>query len=458
MYLTLEVVSPQAESMGTERRKVVGVDGLSIGRAPGNDWVIADPYISKHHARISYADEKFFVEGLGRNPLALGRSDHALTGNQPRPLSHGDRLFIDQYEILVCVVKGEPPGIAAPTQTEDDPFALIEPGISPTDTATLDPLSVFGGGSRVAEPTLPPVNWQQSSPLADHIDLPSVRATQPSGIPENWDRSGLTHIEAAQSAPVEIQRPRARVQRPPPQESHSNRSSATAATDGTRAAQASRPERPPTQASVTPHATPVPPSADLVELLRGAGLSERELTTEVMHELGKVLRVVVQGVMEVLQARTEIKSQFRLPLTRVKAAENNPLKFSPNVESALHTLLVQRNAGYLSAVPAFEDAFADIRAHQMAMLEGLRAAFESMFASFTPEQLERHFERSVKRSGLLGARGGKSKYWELYVERFEELRGDPDETFRRLFGDMFADAYEKQLERLKSTGSHLGKK
>jgi type VI secretion system protein ImpI len=34
------------------------------------------------------------------------------------------------------------------------------------------------------------------------------------------------------------------------------------------------------------------------------------------------------------------------------------------------------------------------------------------------------------------------------------LIGDPDETFRRLFGEEFADAYEKQLDALKrSRGS-----
>ena len=176
-----------------------------------------------------------------------------------------------------------------------------------------------------------------------------------------------------------------------------------------------------------------------------------------MQELGKALRVVVQGVMEVLQARTEIKSQFRLPLTRVKAAENNPLKLSPNVESALHTLLVQRNAGYLSTVAAFEDAFADIRVHQLAMLEGMRAAFESMLTSFTPAELEKHFERALKRrSGILGGLTVKSKYWDLYEDHFAELRSDPEDTFRRLFGEVFAEAYEKQLERLRDHGTAPG--
>jgi len=196
-------------------------------------------------------------------------------------------------------------------------------------------------------------------------------------------------------------------------------------------------------------ARPQPAGADLTALLRAAGLPDRDLSPEVAQELGKVLRVVVHGVMDVLQGRAEIKAQFRLPHTRVQARENNPLKLSPNVESALHTLLVQRNPGYLPTVQAFEDAFADIRHHQLAMLEGLREAFGAMLGAFDPQVLERDFEHTVKRVGLLGGLSGKSRYWELYTERFARLGRDADDTFRRLFGDVFAEAYERQLEQLR---------
>jgi type VI secretion system FHA domain protein len=186
-----------------------------------------------------------------------------------------------------------------------------------------------------------------------------------------------------------------------------------------------------------------PGGAALAELLKGAGLTERELSPEIAQELGQVLRIVVQGVMDVLQARSNIKSQFRLPMTRIKASENNPLKLSPNVESALHTLLVQRNPGYLPTVQAFEDAFDDIRHHQMAMLEGVRAAFQSMLESFAPEALEGQLEPG-KRGGRLGFGGGKSRYQELYAQWYGRLGKDADDTFRRLFGDVFAEAYEKR--------------
>ena len=157
--------------------------------------------------------------------------------------------------------------------------------------------------------------------------------------------------------------------------------------------------------------------------------------------------------MDVLRARAEIKSQFRLPMTRIQPAENNPLKHSPNVESALHTLLVQRNPGFLSTVQSFEDAFADIRNHQMAMLEGVRAAFESMMKSFDPKELEQGFD-AVGRRGFGSA---KAKYWELYAQRFAQLGKDADDTFWRLFGFVFAEAYVLQLERLKTLRRDGGK-
>jgi len=79
----------------------------------------------------------------------------------------------------------------------------------------------------------------------------------------------------------------------------------------------------------------------------------------------------------------------------------------------------------------------------------VRVAFDAMLGAFDPHELEKDFERSVKRTGLLGGLGGKPKYWELYNERFARFGKDADDTFRRLFGDYFAEAYEMQLERLK---------
>lgn len=449
MYLTLEVVSPQAASLGARRRQIVGEKGLTIGRAPGNDWVIPDPYVSKQHARIVCSEGRFFVEGLGRNPIAVGRADNAIPASQLQALENGDRLFIDQYEILVAAVPGDPPGVETAADERPLPREAVDAvSATPTpsraqipdvwdksivdvasETAELDPLHALGDRGAVAQNPTPPLNWSQASPLDDHFKPPSPAQ---GGIPDNWARSILVPRPAALRQQETAPPPSAPLAPAPPTEQPI-------------------PVRNQTSAAPLPAAAPRSPTpgVDLAALLAAAGLPDRELSPEVVQELGKVLRVVVHGVMDVLQGRAEIKAQFRLPHTRVQARENNPLKLSPNVESALHTLLVQRNPGYLPTVQAFEDAFADIRHHQLAMLEGLREAFGSMLGTFDPQTLERDFEQTVKRAGLLGGLSGKSRYWELYTERYGRLGRDADDTFRRLFGDVFAEAYERQLEQLR---------
>jgi type VI secretion system FHA domain protein len=136
-------------------------------------------------------------------------------------------------------------------------------------------------------------------------------------------------------------------------------------------------------------------------------------------------------------------------MTTFKAADNNPLKFSTNVEDALHNLLVKRNAAYLGPIEAFEDAFQDVRNHQMATLAGVRVAYEEMLAKFEPARLQEEFDSQLK-SGSLLSWPAKLKYWELYRKKFNDLGKDADSSFRNLFGDEFAKAYEEQFARLKN--------
>jgi type VI secretion system FHA domain protein len=188
---------------------------------------------------------------------------------------------------------------------------------------------------------------------------------------------------------------------------------------------------------------------DFAALLAAAGIDSLRVTPELSEQFGQILRVVVAGLMDVLRARERIKDEFRMRMTTFKQADNNPLKFSANVEDALHNLLVKRNAAYLGPVEAFEDAFNDLRNHQMAMLAGMRVAYEAMLAEFEPARLQEEFERQV-RSGSFLSGSAKTKYWELYRNRFHDMVKDADSSFRNLFGDEFAKAYEEQLLRLKS--------
>lgn len=188
---------------------------------------------------------------------------------------------------------------------------------------------------------------------------------------------------------------------------------------------------------------------DFGALLAAAGVDSSQVTPELAEQFGQILRVVVTGVMDVLRARERIKDEFRMRMTTFKAVDNNPLKFSANVEDALHNLLVKRNAAYLGPVEAFEDAFQDMRNHQMAMLAGMRVAYDAMLGEFEPGRLQEEFDRQLKAGSFLSG-PSKLKYWELYRNRFHDMVKDADSSFRNLFGDEFAKAYEEQLVRLKT--------
>jgi type VI secretion system protein ImpI len=295
--------------------------------------------------------------------------------------------------------------------------------------------------------------WNHTPSLSDHFTPPPPTAAPPAGsmtIPEDWDKTSFNRSKL-QPAPAP----------PPPPLATPSPAAPRPAAYGT------APLQPPQPTPAVPPPRPVPrpavgvgattsplPSApsgssfDWDAFLRAAGVDPATVPPDTASIMGSIVRSVVQGLIEVLRARSEIKTEFRMPVTQVKVSENNPLKFAANAEDAIGSLFGRRNPAYLGPQEAFEDALNDVRFHQLAMLVGVRAGFDSLMSRFDPEQLVELFERQGKRGGLFGG-GGKARYWEMYTARFEELAADRDDTFRRLFGEEFARAYEKQLSVLK---------
>ncbi|MAA74788.1 MAG: type VI secretion system-associated FHA domain protein TagH [Salinisphaeraceae bacterium] len=173
------------------------------------------------------------------------------------------------------------------------------------------------------------------------------------------------------------------------------------------------------------------------------------------EELHAILRAVVEGLMHNLRTRSEIKNTFRLSATRLQDRQNNPLKFAPDAEEALDRVLAHSaDPKVLTGEEALDDAFSDIRDHQVAMLAGMRAAFDRMLVNFDPAHFERTVDKRLETRGSRLVRLGRSgerasAYWTQYREEFERLSDNPEERFQRLFGDEFVKAYEEQLALLR---------
>lgn len=510
--LRLEIVGPQAAALGASAAKVFGTAGGTIGRVSDNDWVLPDPYISSRHARIHWRNGQFLIEDTSSNGVFINAPDRRLGRGQLHPLQGGDRIFIDAYEIRVTLTATTTQEPASPladlfdakpshtptgaSRIPEDPFSAEDPfrpaaqqkparqtipedfhlGVSDAPQGeSIDPLELLGFQAKRPTQSVPKAEDLASrSPLNDHYKPPTPVSTPPKDpartgahavIPDNYD-------PLADNGPSDSADPfEAPPVSPPPRPQPAQKPRVTTATlDVPEDRTVALPARNTSSLHTTPLPQPTPPrevapvppppppvvrrepaaegSLDFAAMLKGAGLEGVQVTPELAENFGRILRIVVGGLMDVLRTREQIKNEFRMRMTTFKSADNNPLKFSANVDDALHNLLVKRNSAYLGPAEAFEDAFADVRNHQMAMLAGVRVAFNAMLADFDPERLQEIFDRQLKKGSLLSAPAWL-RYWELYRDKFHDMVKDPESNFRELFGDEFARAYEEQLESLK---------
>ena len=346
------------------------------------------------------------------------------------------------------------PTMSRPVLASPAPPPPARPAAAPPARAVPEPPSraastVMTGPPRVPKPAPRPAPFEP--PVASPPQSAGRGTGRDAPAPESDDPFESVPPQLAKSPPRQPPVPPSRQAAPVPPP----RQTASPAPPPRRVA-VSPPSAPPAARSSPAAPTPAAPTPagsgaapDFAALLQAAGLEGARVTPELSQQFGQILRVVVAGLMDVLRARDKIKDEFRMRMTTYKQADNNPLKFSVNVEDALHNLLVKRNAAYLGPVEAFEDAFLDVRNHQMAMLAGVRVAYEAMLAEFDPDRLQEDFDRVAKSGNFLGG-GAKAKYWDLYRTRFHDMVKDADSSFRHLFGDDFAKAYEEQLARLKA--------
>ncbi len=193
----------------------------------------------------------------------------------------------------------------------------------------------------------------------------------------------------------------------------------------------------------------------LEALLRGLGMTGMKVerpAAEFVELVGAMLRAATSGTMGVLLARTLTKRESRMAVTMIASQANNPLKFFPDPTSALFQMLGKPAKGYMAPVAAFDGAFDDMRAHEMALLAGMRGALEGMQAQFDPAEIERTMALPSVMDKMLQA-NRKAKLWDRHVESYRQLVHDADEEYQRRFSEQFARAYEEQIARMRKNRS-----
>lgn len=178
----------------------------------------------------------------------------------------------------------------------------------------------------------------------------------------------------------------------------------------------------------------------------GQSLTDEQIT-QINAKAGEVIRESIKGLMQVLSSRSAIKNEFRMNVTTIQPVENNPLKFSANVDDALENMFLKQGNAYKKPIEAVQEGFDSIAEHQVAIIAGIRAAFKGVIERFDPLRLEERFSKGSSKVALIPGMQ-KARNWDLYSEYYTELVGDLDNSFQYLFGDEFVQAYEDQLRKL----------
>lgn len=478
-----------------------GSQGGRIGRGLSNEWVLPDPHMSKNHCSIQYRDGQFSITDTSTNGVFLNGSPERMERGSSVVIGDGDRLKIGDYDIRLELDEAAE---AAPVADLDsfakvlgvgmgedlDPFAInadnggkatpeVTPGLPPAGGGDpfddlLDAPPARGGGedplfaeldsgtsgSRGAvipddddlfDDLLPKTSSEPSEdPLdaadteQDHVPSPNEFFQPPKvagdQIPDDWDADDLLS-PSPEPEPPAAPAPQTRPEPPAPVEPTPPVAPAPAA--------------PPVAAP-----PPVPPAPAVVSdgeaallraFLEGAELADLDVPEaariEMMRTVGQTYRDLVRGLVEVLKVRQTIKNEFRLDQTMIRAEDNNPLKFTVNVEEALKAMLGNTSRGYLTPRRAVDQGFSDIKAHQIAVMAGMQVALKALLLRFDPKELESRLqEGSVLDKVLPGSK--KARYWELFTQLYAEIAKEAEDDFHGLFGREFARAYEEQAKKV----------
>lgn len=442
MKLTIDLINPGPGHAGNPESRTLEGRGLTIGRSTDNDWVIDDPsrILSKNHCLIDYLDDRYVLFDLSANGTFVNDTNAPVGRSNSVVLSDGDRIWIGDCEFAVRLSGTEAPA-AGHSIDVDDPAAAPF-GIDPDpDQPPAPRISITEGWSADADADPFTGEPGQPGPAAEPDHLPTERAAfRPpqirfEAIPEDWD-------EQVPAAPADRARP---PPKPPPAE----RQTAHAPPDGTEPPSAEPPPAEPPH--VDPAAAPAAAPMDLIKVvLEAAGLDPAQFPPEraeaLARTIGSIFRATAQGLIESLDARTTLKAEFRIERTAIRPRDNNPLKFSATAEEALTAILSPPLPAFAGGAEAIEEAFRDIRNHELATIGGMEAALGHLLENLAPQAVEAAANGTTGGLGAVLPAARKARLWDAYVARHRQLSETASENIRDLFGLAFAEGYERRRE------------
>jgi type VI secretion system protein ImpI len=422
---------------------------VDIGRDRHLDWTLPDParMISGKHCEVHYRDGGYWLHDVSTNGTFLNGADQRMRG--PHRLRDGDRLVIGHYIIGVSLDGDESAG-STPNHGAQPYAPLVQQHANYQEIWAPDrdvPPPIDPQKLKKPREAARPVNpefldWAASVPQAG---VDPVRRSTPMPSHEPSVQDDLSWAAGPVVAPKPPVGPLPAMPTP-------RRPSVW---NDDEAAAAQPPAPPPRLEKPRPSEVGEPGPATMVPVggtefarlvARAAGLPDtffaNKTEADLAEQLGIILRMTVDNLMALLQARTQAKQLARSSSqTTIQAIENNPLKFSPTSEEAMRILFGPPTRSYLDAPRAFAQGFNDLKSHQLQTYMAMQHAVRELIASIDPTLMARELELQRGARSWLGS--NKSKLWDEFLTRWKAHLGRDDSAPIDDFMLHFSDYYDR---------------
>mgnify|MGYP005842203905 CR=1 FL=1 len=425
MLLELSVLSYHRLSPRQVAVKRFDSTGGTLGRSEQSDWYLPDPerVVSSVHAVINFNAGSYSIVDKSTNGLFVNRSVEALGAGNSHLLQHGDILCLGDYEIQVALVDAVAVSAAVPAPQQvnatshtvkdsDSAASKVAPGLLIDDL--MAPL-LNNRNNNAAQNTARHEGEVQGASAAQsqRVDMDQHFLAPAAMIPDDWDNSW-------------------QIDEPPLQ---------------VNSAKQQRSELPVASVKTAAPAKPTDDSC-MQAFLRGLAVADVKAQTlgSVIwwEQLGQAFAQSLQGVLSVMRERSQVKNRFRVNQTTFQQRENNPLKFSANIDDAFYNLFNRPGSSFMPAKQAIAEAFADISQHEAAIIAGAQGAMAGMLAQLAPEKLE---ASDVGGSFVdkVNPAQRQARCWARYKMLHQELLDEVQRKEHSGVNDDFIAAYEAYL-------------
>ncbi len=360
---------------------------LTFGRSEECDWTLPDPgrVVSGKHGEIIKFGEQYLVKDLSTNGIFVNNSVTPVGQGNEIGLSSDDILMLGEYQIEVLI------DVNIVEQSIDNQFHAAKPSLvtQPSSTALSNDFGL--AASEIMKEDIPSDFKLDLGLVDDFIELESQE---------------IIHDKLAQESDLPLS------------------SQALSVQTGR--------------------------INEMASFIRGmnidSNLIPNENREEWFEQVGRSFSLMLIGLMNTLHNRAEFKQSYRLNHTSFKKSENNPLKFSANLEDAIHNLYNRKASSFLPPDKAIEEAFGDIENHERALMRGVKGTVSSVMSLIEPTAIYRDAE---SKSSLLNKIIPARKYvhrWRVFEGIHNELKDEIIDKETPFYLDDFAKHYELSLK------------